>query len=105
MMSETETVERIRVAPEVCSYVDDEHSELNIEISLPGVRKEDIDLKMHDDSLNLSAPRQDIQFVATIAFCCPVNPDQANAEYDNGLLRIKAPFKEVMEESVKIKIR
>lgn len=104
-MSETQTAERIRVAPEVCSYVDDEHSELNIEISLPGVRKEDIDLKMQDDSMALSAPRQDIQFVTTIAFCCPVNPDQANAEYDNGLLHIKVPFLEAMKESVKVKIK
>lgn len=104
-MSETKTAERIRVAPEVCSYVDEEHSELNIEISLPGVRKEDIDLKMHDDSMALTAPRQDIEFVTTIAFCCPVNPDQADAEYDNGLLRIRVPFKEIMEGAVKIQVK
>ncbi|NLG52143.1 MAG: Hsp20/alpha crystallin family protein [Chloroflexi bacterium] len=104
-MNEIETVDRIRVAPEVCSFVDDEHSELNIEISLPGVRKEDIDLKMRDDGLSLSALREDLEYVTTIAFCCPVSPDQANAEYDNGLLRVRVPFQDITKESVSIKIK
>ena len=40
----------IKRAAEVCSYVDEEHARLNLEVSLPGVKREDISLRMHDDS-------------------------------------------------------
>lgn len=96
--------ELVKVAPEVCSYVDDEHSLLTIEISIPGVEKENINLRMHDDSLNLNAPREEIEFVTTLSFCCPVDPDKADATYRNGQLIIKTPFKDVMADAKKVDI-
>lgn len=59
---------------------------------------------MHEDSLALSAPREDIEYVTTLSFCCPVNPDKAKARYDNGLLRIEVPFKDVMENAVTVPV-
>jgi HSP20 family molecular chaperone IbpA len=96
--------ERTRVAPEVCSYTDDEHTALTIEIQIPGVDKADIKLRMHDDSLSLTAPRTDFDYVATLAFCCPVDPDKTEASYENGLLRIQAPFRDPMEDARDITI-
>jgi HSP20 family molecular chaperone IbpA len=96
--------ERIRVAPEVCSYVDDDHTKLTLEISLPGVAKEDINLRMHQDSFSLSAPRNETQYVTTLSFCCSVKPEEAHATYKNGLLKIEVPFKDLMEDAVKIAV-
>ena len=96
--------ERVRVSPEVCSFVDDEHSILNIEVSIPGASKEDIVLRVHEDSLNLKAPRGDIEYVTTLSFCCPVEAEKAKAVYKNGQLLIDVPFKDRMQDAVKVKI-
>ena len=96
--------DRIKVAPDVCSYVDDEHEKLTLEISLPGVKKKDIKLKMHEDSFNLTAPRQDFDYVTALTFCCPVRPDQAKAHYNDGLLKVEVPFKDPQEDAIQIGI-
>jgi len=89
----------------MCAYVDDKHTLLTIEVILPGVKKENINVRMHEDSFSMSAAREDIEFVATLAFCCPVKPEAAVAKYENGLLKIEAPFKDLMEDAIKIKIQ
>jgi len=96
--------EKIKTAPEVCAYADDEHATMNIEITIPGVKKEDITLKMHEDSFYLSALRDEIEYVSALAFCCPVKPDKAKAKYENGLLKIEVPFKDPMEDAVTLAI-
>jgi HSP20 family protein len=93
-----------RLAADVCSYVSEDGSKLNMEILLPGVKKEDIKLRLLDDTYTLSAPRNDIEYVATGGFCCPIKPTAANATYDNGLLKIEVPFKDVMESAVNVTI-
>jgi HSP20 family protein len=96
--------EKVKVAPEVCSYVDDDHTKITIEVSLPGVSKKDINLKMHEDSFNLLAKRQDYDFATTLSMCCPVDPKKAKAKYENGLLKIEAPFLDPMKGAVKVSI-
>ncbi len=95
---------RVKVTPEVCSYVDDEHQKPYIEITIPGVEKDAINVRMHEDSFNLTAPRKDIEYVTTLSFCCPVIPEKADTQYENGLLKIEVPFRDAMERAVKVKI-
>ncbi|MGE5840681.1 MAG: Hsp20/alpha crystallin family protein [Deltaproteobacteria bacterium] len=76
-----------------------------MEISLPGVKKEEIHLKMSDDSYDLSAPRgEDLEYVSAMGFCCPVKAKAAKADYENGLLKISVPFRDAMEDTVSVAI-
>ncbi|MCK5551556.1 MAG: Hsp20/alpha crystallin family protein [Deltaproteobacteria bacterium] len=97
--------EKIRISPTIRAYSDAEHEKLDIEIELPGVDKKDIDLKIHDDSFYLSAPREDFIYVANYATCCPVDPEKAAAKYKNGLLKLEVPFLEMKEQHIKVDVK
>lgn len=93
---------RVRVTPNLCAHVDDRHTKLTLEISLPGVQKENISLTMHEDSFALTASREDIEYVTVSSLCCPVKPHEAKAKYEDGLLKVEVPFREPMEDGVMV---
>jgi HSP20 family molecular chaperone IbpA len=44
-------------------------------------------------------------YVSSLALGWPVKPDKAEATYELGLLRIEVPFKDPMEDAVKVTIK
>jgi HSP20 family molecular chaperone IbpA len=76
---------RIRIAPNTVAYTDEENLKLVVEFAIPGAR--------------------DIEYVAAMALAWPVKPDKAEAIYENGLLRIEVPFKDPMEDAVKVAVK
>ena len=98
-------VERMKVAPDTLAYADGEHHKLILEFAIPGAPTETIDVKMLEDSVHLLAPARDIEYVSALALSWPVKPDKATATYENGLLRIEVPFKDPMEDAVKVAIK
>ena len=96
---------RIRVAPNTVAYADRETHKLVVEFALPGAPTDTIDVKILADSVHLTAPARDIEYVAALALGWPVKPDQAEAIYEHGLLRIEVPFKDPMEDAVKVAIK
>ncbi|MCU0610136.1 MAG: Hsp20 family protein [Chitinispirillaceae bacterium] len=94
----------ISLSPNVCFEADEDDKNGTLEIALPGVKKEDIELKLNEDSYSIVAKRGETKYVASQSFCCPVIPKKAKATYENGLLQIKVPFKETMEHAVAVKV-
>ena len=96
---------RIKIAPNTVAYADEEMHKLVVEFAIPGAPTETIDLKILADSVHLTAPARDIEYVSALALAWPVKPDKAEAIYENGLLRIEVPFKDPMEDAVKVAIK
>jgi HSP20 family protein len=102
-MSESKQ-DKIYVSPELYMYPNDEHSTYQIKITLPGVEKENIKLKMHEDSFFIKAESEDTIYIGSYSVCCPIDPYKAVAKYKNGLLIIDVPFMEPEFKSVEVKI-
>ena len=98
-------VERMKVAPDTVAYADAEHHKLVVEFAIPGAPTETIDLKILQDSVHLLAPAREIEYVSALALGWPVKPDKAEATYANGLLRVEVPFKDPMEDAVRVAIK
>jgi HSP20 family molecular chaperone IbpA len=62
---------RIRVAPNTVAYADGENHKLVVEFAIPGAPTETIDVKILADSVHLTAPARDIEYVASLALSWP----------------------------------
>jgi HSP20 family protein len=96
---------RMKVAPDTVAYADGPNHKLIVEFAIPGAPAETIDLKILEDSVHLTAPARDIEYVSALALGWPVKPHKAEATYEHGLLRIEVPFKDPMEDAVKVAIK
>src|SRR3972149_6957034 len=96
---------RMKVAPDTVAYGDGENAKLVVEFAIPGAPMDTIDVKILEDSVHLTAPARDIEYVAALALGWPVKPGKAEATYEHGLLRIEVPFKDPMEDAVKVALK
>jgi HSP20 family protein len=96
---------RMKVSPDTVAYSDTANRKLVVEFAIPGAPVDTVDVKILADSVHLTAPARDVEYVASLALAWPVKPDKAEATYANGLLRIEVPFKDPMEDAVKVVIK
>ena len=80
-------VETLRLSPVTCAYPDDKYENLQIEVVLPGVEKEDISFKITDVSFYVRTRKEGVTYLNSYSISCPVNPGKAVAKYSNGILR------------------
>ena len=88
----------VKMTPDVLSCSDDKGN-MEIQINLPGVKKEDIELKMVAEGFFIRAKREEtgVEYAGTYAFWCPVVPQKAVARYCEGKLIVIVPYLESSE--------
>jgi len=100
----TDEKEKFVLSPEVCAWADDENENYHIEITLPGVEKDTINLKIHEDSFFIKGETDNTIYVGSYVICCPVKAEETKAVYKNGILKIDVPFQNPMEKAIDVKI-
>ena len=69
---------RMKVAPDTVAYADGENLKLVVEFAIPGAPTDTIDVKILEDSVHLTAPARDIEYVASLAVTVQSPPWPSN---------------------------
>ncbi len=101
--------------------VSETEHEIRVAAELPGVREEDIDVSLNDDVLTIRGEkkfeRQDEKenfhfversfgtFQRSIRLPFPINPDQVQARFDNGVLTVTLPKSAQQERTRRIQVQ
>jgi HSP20 family protein len=80
------------------AFMDHDKKFYYIEVELPGVKKEDIELSVSDQSFCVRAPRDDVEFLGCYMLAHLADTDATRAKFDNGLLSIEIPLKKEQKE-------
>ncbi len=71
----------------ILDVIEDKNN-VSVTLDLPGVRKEDIDLNIVDDELEIKVDTPQRKFHKRISLPCGVKPRTTNATYKNGVLDV-----------------
>lgn len=78
---------------DICQGADDRG--MVIAAALPGVAKENVHLMMTDEQFCISGEREDLKYDCCYPMPCEIDSEKSDAHFENGLLTINVPFKEV----------
>ncbi|MEM3624477.1 MAG: Hsp20/alpha crystallin family protein [Nitrososphaerales archaeon] len=73
---------------------DEKDEGYEIEVELPGVKKEEINLYFWSRGFCVDANKEELAYSGCYTLAHDVKIDEAKAKFENGLLKIKVPFKE-----------
>lgn len=95
-----------QVFPRVYRDTDPDGKKVTIEMSIPGVKKEDIELKVLPSWFHVSAirPKDNIEYAANLSFGVDIVPEKTTAEYYHGLLKIHTVIHDPMDDAREIKL-
>lgn len=96
--------EKVVVPPHMFACLDDAGENYEIEVELPGVKKQNIEVSMHDDLFHIHAERKDTAFHGHLHFPIKVNTSKAVAKFNSGLLKVTVPLREKRKPPRKIKV-
>jgi HSP20 family protein len=78
-------------------YMDHDDKNYYIQVELPGVKKEDAELEVSDQSFCVRGERADVELLGCYILTHAVTAEKAKAKFDNGLLSIVIPIKKILK--------
>lgn len=79
--------------------------EITVIAELPGINKNDINLKTGEDSLSIKVDTPDRKYSKNLELPCKVKPETAKAKYNNGVLEVKIKRLEKKETKKKRNVK
>ncbi len=86
---------KVPVSP--AAFIYHTEDEYIMEIELPGVEKEDIEVKITENTFCVKAPRRNMEYTGCWVLAHEFDADKSNASYKNGLLTVRVPLTEAKE--------
>jgi HSP20 family protein len=80
------------------AYMDHDKQFYYVQVELPGVEKEDIELNVSDQSFCVRAERDDIEYLGCYILAHLADTDATRAKFDNGMLTMEIPLKKIQKE-------
>lgn len=84
---------KIRAVPEIIVFNSEEGNGNDIDIYLPEVEKDTIELKVIKDYITVYGESETVTYDGFYNLCCPIDIEKAHSTYKDGLLKIHVPFK------------
>ncbi len=73
--------------------IDHDRERYMIQVGLPGVKREDIELEVTESSFCVHAEKEDAVITGCYFLAHPVDIEAADATFDGNMLNFQAPFK------------
>lgn len=73
-------------------YHDEKERSLVAEVGLPGLSKKDIEVEAGEEGFCVKAKKAKISYDSCFCFDERVMPDKVHAQFENGLLTLRAPI-------------
>ena len=86
-------VEEFRPVLSPLVNIDHDRERYKIQVEMPGVKREDIDLEVSEASFCIRASREDAEMAGCYFLAHPVDINKVDAALDEGFLYISIPFK------------
>lgn len=90
--------------PFVTSFVDREEHQLHVTAELPGVHKDDIEIECRADEVRIQAEAEDRKYRKRLRVGEDLDPDSAEATYNNGILEITCGLASPKREGKKVDV-
>ncbi len=78
-------------------YMDHDDKNYYIQVEMPGVKKEDVELEVSDQSFCVRGARDDVELLGCYVLTHAVNAEKVQAKFENGLLSIEIPIKKILK--------
>lgn len=73
--------------------IDHDREKYKIQVELPGVKRDEIDLEVSENSFCIHAEREDTEITGCYFLAHPVNVEETDAAFDGSMLNVEIPFK------------